>query len=512
MGLCATPEKLLIIMGEQSGKLQVLDYQRKECVTVRKAQEEDAVVQSFFHPHLPFILTAFEGLSCGVLCRNDSVLVLPCKEKVCFITIEGECPKLDFEERGKMRVENVREECDLRLRFEKEYVAKIRQLEAELNTVSVERRALEEALQKETQTHTQRMKEVETELSNARMEGRAFRDSLERCQTEQERERGMHSKRVKQLQNEIGSLVFESAKLKERFERSKARVQHLECGLDNEGGALVRLETVRSALEEALQKERQTHTQRIKELETELSNVRTERQAETRALKERFETEKRMHAERIKELETALSDGRMERQALGERFQSFREFSLDELKSATNDFNDNCKLDQQNNYGCVYLGKITPVTVKRLEGGDSMTSQLWHVRLTREVVELLKSLRHSHLQTLLGVCYGGNCLVYEHMDNGNVKEWIASTKGPRRGFLPWYVRLRIMAQIAQAVSFLHSSKSLGGGPIIHRAIKPENILLGTNNLVAKLAEVDVALIASDTKDDNAAPGMTVPSS
>ncbi|GBG83365.1 hypothetical protein CBR_g37079 [Chara braunii] len=464
MRFCARPERSLLISGHAYGTLKVWDYQRKECVATLDVHEQD-VVQAFFHPQLPYILSASDdgtimvwsdsnyqpqytlasglnGLSCGVLCRNDSMLVLSCKEAVRFITIEHDDPKSDFEKRERMEEGDAREESDKRLWFEKTDACNMKSLISELISVRAKRGALEEGLEKWRETHAQSINELETELTNVRMERPALG---ERLQYESEVEKGEYSQRVKQLEGGIGNLLVDREALKERFKESKARVPDLESRLEMEGGVgegSERFDGVPSVVPKV-----DSHP--------------------------------------------------------------FREFSLDELNTTTNDFHDDCKVEHRH-YGCVYAGKITPVVVKRFEGGNNMTRDK-HVQLTRDFVDLLKSLEHPHVQKMLGVCYRGNCLVYEHMANGNVKEWISSTHGSRRGFLPWYIRLQIMAQVAQALAFLHSSKSLGGGPIIHRAIKPENVLLGTSNFVAKLAEVDAVLIAAEVKDDDdVEPGMQMP--
>ncbi|GBG86820.1 hypothetical protein CBR_g42103 [Chara braunii] len=537
VGLGPRHQESLIIAGDGEGRLHVWDYQRENCVTTLKAHE-GRVVSVYFHPHLPYIFSTsrdgeikvwsdsnyqcIRSLRSGLTHvfyafpgRNESMLVLwdYLEDEVCVIKI-GMSPKADFEERGKSEVGDGREESDEKLQIEKMEESRIIHLETELGAVRAENMALEDELQKQTQTHAQRIKELETELINIKMERQELREVFEMLRSEHDREKGMHSERIKQLENENGNLLVEREALKERLEESKAKVQHSQCRLEMDGGAAERLETMRMerrALEEGFQKERQTYAERVKELETELRNGRIERQALGKAF-ERFqsehEREKGMHLERVKQLQNDISNVRAERGVVKQRLDRsgevtkevlmvdqhpFREFSLDELKSATNDFSNNCKLEERH-YGCVYMGRITPVTVKRLEGGNSLTPNQ-HAELTTEVVDALRSLRHPHLQCLVGVCYGGNCLVYEPMANGNVKEWISSAEGPQRGFLPWYIRLRIMAQVAQALAFLHSSSSLSVCPIIHRAIKPENILLGTNNLVAKLAEVDAALIA-----------------
>ncbi|GBG83383.1 hypothetical protein CBR_g37097 [Chara braunii] len=498
---CTRPQKPLIITSHGSGKVQIWDYQRKECLITLDAHE-DSLWKAFFHPELPYVLTVSgdwrdrsikawrdsdyqleKRFSIDMtgwftiihLFRNGSLLLVKNMQKLNFITIEGVCPKLELKD-----------------------VERIKQPETRLSTWRQERGALEEGLKKQIQTHVQRIKELEAEVNTVRMERQALGEKFEGFLLEHEREKALHSKRVKQLETELSTERVERRALKERFER-----------------------------------ETQAHAQRIKEFETEVSNVRMERQA----LGERFERfrsehemEKGIHSKEVKLLENEIGNLLSEREALKERFEKskleirdlecrlekergagegversdgvtigvpevdmhpFREFSGDELKTATNDFSDSCKLEERH-YGCVYVGRITPVVVKRLEVANGMTQDK-HAQVTRELVERLKSLPHPHLQNLLGVCYGESCLVYEYMANGNLKDWISPSRRSQQGFLPWYIRLRIMAQVAQALSFLHCNQSLRGGPIVHCAIKPENIFLD-HSFVAKIAEVDMALL------------------
>lgn len=46
-----------------------------------------------------------------------------------------------------------------------------------------------------------------------------------------------------------------------------------------------------------------------------------------------------------------------------------------------------------------------------------------------------------------------------------------------RCVLPWWLRLRVAAQISAAIAYLHNLPSSVGGPLIHRDIKPANMFL-----------------------------------
>eukprot|EP00879_Flechtneria_rotunda_P024016 GHRR01025438.1.p1 GENE.GHRR01025438.1~~GHRR01025438.1.p1 ORF type:complete len:288 (+),score=117.45 GHRR01025438.1:243-1106(+) len=64
-----------------------------------------------------------------------------------------------------------------------------------------------------------------------------------------------------------------------------------------------------------------------------------------------------------------------------------------------------------------------------------------------------------------------------------------------RSVLPWWLRLRVAAQAAAAVAYLHTLPAAIGGPLIHRDIKPANIFLD-GRLNAKLGDVGLAIPAA----------------
>lgn len=101
-------------------------------------------------------------------------------------------------------------------------------------------------------------------------------------------------------------------------------------------------------------------------------------------------------------------------------------------------------------------------------------------------VEVLSCIRHPNMVLLLGACPEYGCLVYEYMANGSLEDRLF-----RRGDTPilsWQLRFRIAAEIGTGLLFLHQTKP---EPLVHRDLKPGNILLD-RNYVSKISDVGLA--------------------
>jgi serine/threonine protein kinase len=70
-------------------------------------------------------------------------------------------------------------------------------------------------------------------------------------------------------------------------------------------------------------------------------------------------------------------------------------------------------------------------------------------------------------------------------------------QGGRR-VLPWWLRLRVAAQVSAAVAYLHGLPASAGGPLVHRDIKPANWFLD-GRLNAKLGDMGLALPLADAE-------------
>ncbi|KAL0292494.1 UNVERIFIED_CONTAM: U-box domain-containing protein 35 [Sesamum calycinum] len=200
------------------------------------------------------------------------------------------------------------------------------------------------------------------------------------------------------------------------------------------------------------------------------------KEAEIRASRETKEKEK---------LESALNGS----------FYRYRQFTWDEIISATSSFSENLQIGM-GAYGAVYQCSFqhTTAAVKILHAKEASRNKQFQQEL-----EILSQIRHPHLLILLGACPDHGCLVYEFMENGSLEDRLFRKNNTPP--LLWFDRFRIAWEVASALVFLHNSKPKA---IIHRDLKPANILLDRNNLMKwKLAVENNRLV--EVLDPEAGP-------
>ncbi|KAM5553533.1 U-box domain-containing protein 35-like [Rosa sericea] len=196
------------------------------------------------------------------------------------------------------------------------------------------------------------------------------------------------------------------------------------------------------------------------------------RNAEMKALKEA--------KERMKALGTTTYDPK------------YRRYTIEEIEVATNNFSHALEVGE-GGYGPVYRGELdhTPVAIKVLR---SDAAQGWSQ--FQQEVHILSCIRHPNIILLLGACPENGCLVYEYMDNGSLEDRLF-----RQGntpVIPWQLRFQIAADIGTGLLFLHQTKP---EPLVHRDLKPGNILLDYN-YVGKICDVGLARLVPPSVADS----------
>ncbi|XP_048618437.1 senescence-induced receptor-like serine/threonine-protein kinase isoform X1 [Brassica napus] len=154
-----------------------------------------------------------------------------------------------------------------------------------------------------------------------------------------------------------------------------------------------------------------------------------------------------------------------------------RYFKYSEVVSITNNFE---RVLGKGGFGEVYHGISDgdQVAVKILSEESAQGYKEF-----RAEVEILMRVHHRNLTSLFGYCNEGNrmVLIYEYMANGNLGDYLS---GKMSFILSWEERLKISLDAAQGLEYLHYGCK---PPIVHRDVKPTNILLN-EKIQAKISD------------------------
>ncbi|KAL4627755.1 hypothetical protein ACB092_05G188800 [Castanea dentata] len=142
-----------------------------------------------------------------------------------------------------------------------------------------------------------------------------------------------------------------------------------------------------------------------------------------------------------------------------------RQFSLAEIKIATNNFDEDLYLGD-GGFGRVYKGFIDDGTVK-------VAIKCLKIALLRTEVLLISQLHHPNLTRLIGYCPDEDkgFLVYEFIVNGSLYRHLY---GNNPNSLRWKQRLQIGIDVARGVHYLHTGLK---HTIIHCNVNTVNVLL-----------------------------------
>ncbi|VVA23828.1 PREDICTED: L-type lectin-domain [Prunus dulcis] len=147
-------------------------------------------------------------------------------------------------------------------------------------------------------------------------------------------------------------------------------------------------------------------------------------------------------------------------------------FTYKQLSVATQNF---CKenLLGSGGFGIVYKGIISSdppktIAVKKI----SATSKQGEREYLAEICTIGR-LRHKNIVQLQGWCHENEhrFLVYDYMPNGSLDRYIG------KPYLDWRTRYKILTGLASALLYLHEEC---GNPVVHRDIKPDNVMLDSD--------------------------------
>ena len=168
-------------------------------------------------------------------------------------------------------------------------------------------------------------------------------------------------------------------------------------------------------------------------------------------------------------------------------------FTYKELKEATNNYEESMIIGK-GGFGPVYKGLLpnnTIVAIKKSETVDPDQAD----QFIKEIIQL-SEIEHENVVKLLGCCLETKVpsLVYEFVPKGTLFDYIRNESNTSTKQWEWETRLRIAIETVDALSHLHSLA------IIHRNVKPSNIMLG-DNFIAKVSDFGISKLVPHNQKD-----------
>ncbi|CAL4945663.1 unnamed protein product [Urochloa decumbens] len=174
--------------------------------------------------------------------------------------------------------------------------------------------------------------------------------------------------------------------------------------------------------------------------------------------------------------------GRCGRTSSAPEFHGARQFSVEELAHATNNFAD-ANLVGAGSFGLVFKGLLLDGTVVAVKRRPAAPRQEFADEIKR-----LSEIWHRNVVTLIGYCQEGGLqmLVFEYLPNGSVSGHLYDTGKECMTRLEFKQRLSIAIGAAKGLNHLHTLAP----PLIHRDFKTSNVLVD-ENFIAKVSDAGI---------------------